>query len=284
MILHAACLGAAKAAALLSLLSGAASDLSENVFRDMPAPDLIGTAYQEDPDLWSSVGSAFSSYYAKASPSWVSDLPRDSGGPEVWLLAVYDDGSVSTGTGTVVLGDDHQARVLTAGHVSPWDLLIEDEEGGMSQVSLVETFAFSPSGEVLARLETSFISYRDAEHEAETAAELSEDLAVLSVTHLSPDVTAEEWVARGVRIAADQPEWVMMVMPDINGTTMNPGISGASVRNLRNEVVGVISYSFSDFDRISYAEDADFLSRVRSGVSASDHFRVSASVRDYAEA
>ncbi len=190
------------------------------------ADDRFGYAFtrmieagKEDPDLRPEAGSAPT--HGVTDPS------------VVFLLSERSNGTYSTGTGTIIKGSDGKGRVLTAAHV----LFPKD---GMT---LTKVVAFDGQGRALAEV-SPVMSYFDATRRAGFhASNVMNDIAVAEPVAFFSAEDSSAWNARGVRIAQDQPAHPLFMATAHGTTALNGGMSGATLRNASDEVVGIITHA-----------------------------------------
>lgn len=185
---------------------------------------------------------------------------RPSAGPEaatVALLSLYEDGSFSQGTGTVILGSGRDGggdRVLTAAHVLPPFKLHTDG----SRSPLVQIIAFGADGGMIAHLvpvvsgDVALLNQRNDPNM------LFDDVAVLEPVRFADAEAERAWPSRGVPLAPAQPERLLALFQPPNSVALNPGMSGAGLFDEAGSLIGVFGYTL-------YLAGEPYLARPKTG-------------------
>lgn len=183
----------------------------------------------------------------------------------LFLMSLYEDGSIVLGTGTVVKSSvGATARVLTAGHVAALEMAETGSE-------LSETLAFDASGKFRAVLGPTVISGTGPTTSELDASKIAADMAVLEVLDLAPDISEAEWTSLGREIAPRQSEGLMIAQPESGSLAANPGLSGASILDAEGRIIGVASYSAHLTTDARGPGGSAYLTQVIAGISpASD--------------
>lgn len=164
----------------------------------------------------------------------------------IYLVSLFEDGSLINGSGTIIRGEDGISRALTAGHVT--SLQRAPEEGG---AALSRVYSFSQEGAFLASLfpvVTGFDGLNPPDADHVSPQDVSSDVAVLEVEYFFDEAAEKLWAESGARLAPIQPSHLLSVLPSPDSILANPGISGGAMRNSEGEVVGVISYTHHEGD------------------------------------
>ena len=193
------------------------------------------------------------------------DQPLQTAGDDplrgvLFLISIYEDGMMVTGSGTVVRSDiGATARVLTAGHVTAL-------EAPASGAALVEVLAFDTEGRFRAILGPKVLSGSGPGDSPARAESVASDMAVLEVLDLAPELREDEWTALARTVAPRQSEGLLLLQPGAGSMIANPGMSGAAVFDANGEIVGVASYAAHlESDKLGEG-GSDFLSRLTSDI------------------
>ncbi|WP_027234160.1 trypsin-like peptidase domain-containing protein [Leisingera caerulea] len=191
----------------------------------------------------------------------------------VFLMAWYDNGTVRSGTGTIISHQDGDAKVLTAGHVTR----IWDPSGG----ELVEILAYSHSGQALAVLQPELIGHEGIDGSSMTVESLAMDVAVLTPVHYATPEVKASWNSWGREIAPVQPGELMMVTAGHATQLLNQGASGSAILDGEGRVVGVLNAAYHLSDAEIGPGGSEFLERAAARTDADgDPFDVGTSFED----
>lgn len=160
----------------------------------------------------------------------------------VFLFPVFSDGKgYHAGSGTIVEGSFEFSRVLTAEHVAP--LTRRGDDGEI--LDLVSVLAFGADGKPLASLQPVLLGGGGkADPFNLMAEEVMGDVAVLQPQHFASETALREWNDRAAQVASVQPAELLALTTDAASKALNSGISGASVRDGNNQIIGVITHAF----------------------------------------
>jgi hypothetical protein len=203
-----------------SLVEGLSTLLDEGQDRDRPAGSdacEVVRGGAEPPKVWSA-----------ATPDAAS----------VFVWAQFANGSVSTGTGTIIAGSDagQGNRLLTAAH------LVDEEGFGTSSPSRV--LAFGQDGVLLAALAVVVKGDHHPADRGQTIQEVRQDTAVLEpVVWLGGDKAA--WNAMGAPLAQEVPIDGVLLGQSSGTALLEPGSSGGALFDDKGAVVGVLVQAMS---------------------------------------
>ncbi|MBW3243424.1 S1 family peptidase [Epibacterium sp. DP7N7-1] len=234
-----------------------------------PAPAVLSEAARDQAydTIWENMRIAVGDQGRRAPELWQDDgATKADDKSVVYLLSFYDDGSFISGSGTIIIGDDGQGRVLTAGHVAPLERMNDGIE-----TALQDIVAFSTDGRMLASLYpklTGYNGFRVPDINALSALDISSDVAVLEVSYFADPDFEQDWMAGAVRIAREQPASIIAISAGAESAITNPGVSGASLRNGDGEVIGILSYVYNPSDAPMAASGSVYLSQLSSGFTA----------------
>lgn len=267
--IHARRLNMARMAILAAALLAPGFAMADAGSGLVPAPDVLSdeARVQAYDTIWENMRIAVVDQESSAPGIWnnTNGATVDDSSV-VYLMSFYDDGSFISGSGTIILGDDGQGRVLTAGHVVPLERVKDDDQSGLQDI-----VAFSTDGRILASLYPRLTGYdglRVPDIDTLTPLDISSDVAVLEVSHFAEPDFERAWVAGAVRIAPEQPDRIIAISAGAGSAIANPGVSGASLRNADGEVIGILSYVYNPSDAPMTASGSTYLSRVSDGFAS----------------
>lgn len=227
------------AGALLAFTANAVVNRPVDGF--LPAPSSLGSFLDqrwELPAKDENLGEAFKSatFRGKEDESLrpvMNQTLAVSDPSVVFLLSKNADGSLSMGTGTIIKGDNGFQRILTAAHV------MKPQDRGTP----LWIVAFDGEGKALAEVAPVIMAFNEAQHGGNFHASVAmNDIAVAVPISFFSEEARDTWAQRGARISKDQPAHPLFIASHKGDTTMNGGMSGASLRNDHGEVVGVFTH------------------------------------------
>lgn len=249
MRLHAAHLPVARAAALLAALGGPVAAQEQAPAPTAPLVQAPHAAASGPPSPTASIIDGL--IQVAGMPRHTSDVGADlcavvrgdelgarAWSPEtpqaasLFLWVERTDGSVQTGSGTIVAGSDAGAgnRVVSASHV------FEDEDG---RFIAKRVLAFGEDGVLLADLATVEYGGSDRVDNAQVVQEVRTDWAVLEPNAWF-GVDAQAWNAMGAPLADHAPVDALLVAQPSGTAVIAPGASGSAVFDENGAIVGVV--------------------------------------------
>lgn len=189
-----------------------------------------------------------------------SDLPEDVPEPDrirdatLMLVATYDHPRSGIrpvfGSGTIIEAQDGINKVLTVGHVVSPEIIFSDGEEGQ----LRAIYAFDHTGAILAELAPSYHltkPFNNVDHKADN---IHDEVAVLAPVMFPSHEKALNWQMRGLPLASDPANHVILATGESGKMSVTPGHSGAAMLNAQGEVIGVIS-AYLPFNYSAIAAD-----------------------------